>query len=75
MSSQKSLRYVPILTGLFWIAVAICVLIAWQPPPEGALYWVRGALFSLLAFFGLHSLKIGFFASDSRIDRLTKGES
>ena len=67
-------RYVPILTGLFWVAVAIGILVVWQQP-EGALYWVRGLVFALPLLFGLHSLKIGFFASDERIDRLTRGEA
>ena len=66
-------RYVPILTGLFWVAVSIGVLLVWRDA-EGALYWVRGALFALPAAFGLHSLKIGLFASNERVDKLTQGK-
>ena len=63
-------RYVPILTGIFWIAVAIGILFVWREP-EGVMYWVRGIVFVAPMFFGLHSLKIGLFASKKRINRLT----
>jgi hypothetical protein len=66
-------RYVPILTGLFWVSVSIGILLVWRDA-EGILYWVRGAVFALPALFGLHSLKIGLFNSDERIDRLTQGK-
>jgi hypothetical protein len=67
-------RYVPIITGLFWVAVSIGILMVWETPSDWVLYWVRGIVFTLPAFFGLHSLKIGFFASDERVERLTRGE-
>jgi hypothetical protein len=68
----KAPRYVPILTGLFWVGISIAILFIW-PAPDGLLYWVRGVIFTLPAFFGLHSLKIGLFASDKRIRNLTAG--
>jgi hypothetical protein len=69
----KLTRAVPIITGLFWITVAICVLLVWRQA-DGILYLVRGVIFALPAFFGLHSLKIGLFDSQERIERLTRGE-
>lgn len=70
----KAPRYVPILTGLFWIGISIIILIFW-PPPDGFLYWIRGVVFTIPAFVGLHSLKIGIFASDNRVRNLTEGNA
>lgn len=59
-------RYVPIITGFFWVAIAVAILAIWREP-SGILWWVRSIVFGLVATFGLYSLRIGFFDSESKI--------
>jgi len=37
-------------------------------------YWVRGAIFGLLTWYGLWDLKVAAFASDNQIRRTTAGD-
>lgn len=71
--SGRAPRYVPAITGIFWVAVAVGVIAFW-PPPEGILYWVRGLVFALPLLFGLGSLRDALFASDEQISRAVDGQ-
>lgn len=60
-------RYVPILTGLFWLGISIGILSIW-PTPDSLLFWIiRYVVFTIPCAVGFHCLKDGFFASDERI--------
>ena len=71
---MRTQRYVPILNGIFDLAVVLCLLLFWSPESGGFWWWVRGALFALFAYMGFGSLKRGFFASDTEIARMVAGE-
>src|ERR1700692_4831555 len=71
-AGKASLRWVPILTGVFWTAVAVAIFVIWHPQ-EGFWYWVHRVGVSLPLAFGLHSLWIGFFLSNDRVRNLVAG--
>jgi len=71
---SKSLRHVPLLSGIFDLAVAIGLLFLWSPEPGGIWWWVRGFLFALFVFMTIGSLKRGLFASDAAISRMVAGD-
>ena len=72
--SEKVSRRVPIITGLLWVGVAVAIMYFWPPPDESLWYWVRAIVIGLPMFFGLDSLKRGFFASDEEIKTLMAGK-
>ena len=72
MGNKKAPRHVPIMSGFFWLTVSI-LLLFWHP--EGFLYYIKILLGGGMMFFGLHSLKIGFFASDKEIELRVAGLS
>jgi len=71
--SERAPRYVPAITGTFWIAVAVAIIALW-PAPDGLLYWVRGVVFALPFLFGLDSLRTALFASDEQVRLLVDGD-
>ncbi len=64
MKDKKAPRFVPILTGIFWVFLSI-LLLFWHP--DGILYYIRNFLGACMLLFGINSLKIGIFASDKEI--------
>ena len=54
--------YVPIMSGIFDLAVVLGVLLFWSPEFGGCWWWVRSGLFALFAYMGIGSLKRGLFA-------------
>jgi hypothetical protein len=72
MNDKKAPRHAPIVTGFFWLTISI-LLLFWHP--EGILYYAKILLGGGMMFFGLHSLKIGFFASDEEINLRVAGLS
>lgn len=67
-------RRVPLISGLLCLAGAISALIFWTAPSSDPLYWLRGAIFGLLAWIGIWDLKVAAFASDDQIQRATSGD-
>jgi hypothetical protein len=68
IEKEKPPRYVPIVTGLFWVAIAVALLF-WNP--ESVLwYWVRNIIGGAACVFGLRSLWIGFFSPDEKLRNL-----
>jgi hypothetical protein len=79
VATPTKVRAVAILSGLFWIAVAIGLLFIWATVeetfnwvPESVRYWVPGIISAPLLLFGLHSLALGLFGSDKRLARVMK---
>ena len=72
--SERAPRYVPLIWGLLYLAAATGVLAFWPTPSNHILYWVRSALFGLLAWMGIWDLKVAAFASDDQIQRVTSGD-
>lgn len=70
----QSPRFVPILSGIFDLAVAVGLLFLWSPESGGFWWWVRGVLFAVFVFMAIGSLKRGLFASDTEIARMVAGE-
>jgi hypothetical protein len=71
---MRNQRYVPILSGIFDLAVALGLLIFWSPESGGFWWWVRSVPLFLFTYMGIGSLKRGFFASDTEIARMVAGE-
>jgi hypothetical protein len=71
---MRNLRYVPILSGIFDLAVVFGLLILWSPESGGLWWWVRGVPVALFTWMGIGSLKRGLFASDTEIARMVAGE-
>jgi hypothetical protein len=71
---MRTQRHVPILSGIFDLAVVLGLLLFWSPEFGGFWWWVRGGLLVLFAYMGTGSLKRGFFASDTEIARMVAGE-
>ena len=67
-------RYVPILSGIFDLAVVLSLFLFWSPESGGFWWWVRGVPVALFLYMGIGSLKRGFFASDTEIARMVAGE-
>jgi len=70
---MRTQRYVPILSGIFDLVVALGLLLLWSPG-SGFWWWVRGGLFALFTYMAYGSLKRGFLASDTEITRMVAGE-
>lgn len=71
MRNRRAPRYVPLTSGLVYLAGAISVLVFWTEPSDTLLYWTRGAAFSVLAWLGIWNLKVAAFATDRQIWRAT----
>lgn len=71
---MRAPRYIPFVWGVIDLAIAIALLIFWQPEEYGTLYWVRGLLFALLLIMAFGSFKRVIFASDSEIHRMVQGD-
>ena len=72
--AMRTQRYVPIMSGIFDLAIVLGLLLFWSPEFGGFWWWVRGGLFALFAYMGIGSLKRGLFASDTEIARMVAGE-
>jgi hypothetical protein len=68
-------RHVPLISGLVCLAGAVCVIIFWPPPANVVLYWLRGGIFTILAWSGIWDLKVTIFATPAQIQRATSGDS
>jgi hypothetical protein len=71
--SARAPRFVPLISGVVALAIAVAVLAIWTAP-TGFLYWVRNGIFGLLTWYGLWDLKIAAFARDDQIHRATSGD-
>jgi hypothetical protein len=71
---MRNQRYVPILSGVFDLVVALGIFLFWSPEAGGFWWWVRGVPLTLFVYMGIGSLKRGFFASDTEITRMVAGE-
>jgi len=71
---MRTQRYVPILSGIFDLAIALGLFLFWSPESAGFWLWVRSGLVALFIYMGIGSLKRGFFASDTEIARMVAGE-
>jgi hypothetical protein len=72
--AERAPRYVPLISGTVALAVAVALLAFWRTP-VGVLYWVRGALFGFITWYGLWDLKVAAFASDDQIRKATAGDT
>jgi len=72
--AERAPRYVPLISGTVALAVAIGLLVLWRTP-TGLLYWMRGAIFGFVTWYGLWDLKVAAFASDDQIRRATAGDA
>jgi hypothetical protein len=70
---ERAPRHVPLISGVVALAAATTLLVLWAAP-SGFFYWVRGAIFTLLTWFGLWDLKVAAFASDDQVRRATAGD-
>jgi hypothetical protein len=70
---ESAPRYVPLISGVVALAAATALLAVWVAP-SGLFYWVRGAIFGFLTWYGVWDLKVAAFASDHQIDRATSGD-
>jgi hypothetical protein len=70
----RNQRYVPILSGIFDLAVVFGLFLFWSPESGGFWWWVRGVPVAVFLYMGIGSLKRGFFASDTEITRMVAGE-
>jgi hypothetical protein len=73
------IRTVAILSGVFWMAVAVGLIFIWSEVednfhwlPEIVLFLVPGMLSAIPALFGLRQLVIGLFGSDARLATVMK---
>jgi hypothetical protein len=70
-AARTSYRYVPIVTGLFWIAVSIVALYLtarlWPAPQDSWLHTVQIIVIMLPATHGMISLLRGLFSSEQSI--------
>jgi hypothetical protein len=71
--SERAPRFVPLISGIVALAIALAVLAIWSAP-TGFLYWVRNGIFGLLTWYGLWDLKVAAFASDDQIHRAASGD-
>jgi hypothetical protein len=71
---MRNQRYVPILSGIFDLAVALGLLLFWSPESGGFWWWMRSVPLVLFIYTGIGSLKRGFLASDTEIARMVAGE-
>lgn len=71
---DKPPRWVPRLSAAVHLGIAACIIIFWPPEPHTLAYWVRGAIFTLMAYWGLQALWHGFFVSDARVRELVDGD-
>jgi hypothetical protein len=62
---MRNQRYVPILSGIFDLAVVLGLSIFWTPESGGFWWWVRSVPLFLFTYMAFGSLKRGFFASDT----------
>jgi hypothetical protein len=79
VAAPTKVRTVAILSGLFWVSVAIGLVFIWATVeevfnrvPESVRYWVPGIVSAPPLLFGLHSLLLGLFGSDERLARVMK---
>jgi hypothetical protein len=71
---MRNPRYVPILSGIFDLAVVLGLSIFWTPESGGFWWWMRSIPLFLFTYMAFGSLKRGFFASDTEIARMVAGE-
>jgi hypothetical protein len=71
---MRNQRYVPILSGIFDLAVVLSLFLFWSPASGGFWWRVRSVPVALFLYMGIGSLKRGFFASDAEIARMVAGE-
>jgi hypothetical protein len=67
-------RHVPIITGLFWVAISASVWYFWATSST-ATYWIKDFIAGALLLFGLDSLRRGFFSADTEINQLVNGKA
>src|SRR5262249_2205835 len=72
-SVMRTQRHVPILSGIFDLAVVLSLFLFWSPE-SGFWWWMRNGLLTLFLYMGIGSLKRGFFASDTEVARMVAGE-
>jgi hypothetical protein len=72
---RKTSRFVPYVTGFFWIIVSLAMLVIWPEPEGGFMYWIRYIVGGFIFVFGALSLRVAIFASDEEVDRVMSGKA
>lgn len=72
---QPAHRYVPIVSGLFWIAVGAVLWYLLYSTENTFWGWARWAVSIAPMIFGVDSLRCGLFGSDKEIRTLVSGEA